>query len=474
MYLKKYILILLSLLVSFQEVWCTAKIERKPELEVNAECPVVPVLINRTVNPVLKVTIVKPATGGTARLTGIALNMKGCTNLGSISKVSVYRAGKGGCIDTTQLISSTAASSKRVTLALDIKMADDTMSVWVALSLNERAKLSDRISCNCSYVLTEASKYRCQDNFSMGLKTGVEVRRHNQDSVNTYRIPGLTTTRKGTLVAIFDARYDSSTDLQGDIDICAMRSTDGGRTWGPMIKVLDMGEWGGLPQKFNGVSDANILCDTNTGNLFVCGTWMHGVLDPETGKWTEGLTENSKAWNHQWARNGSQPGLDIKQSSQIIISRSTDDGLTWETPVNLTGMIKDPVWWLLAPAPGHGITLDDGTLVMPTQGRDENGLPFSNITWSKDHGVTWTTSTPAYKDVTECMAVQLGNGDIMLNMRDNTNRNLSEGNGRRICVTSNLGRSWTEHSTSHKSLIEPVCMGSIHKHVQTMEKKKKS
>ena len=40
-------------------------------------------------------------------------------------------------------------------------------------------------------------------------------------------------------MAIFDARYDSSRDLQGDIDIAMMRSLDGGMSWQPMQIVLD-------------------------------------------------------------------------------------------------------------------------------------------------------------------------------------------------------------------------------------------
>ena len=133
-----------------------------------------------------------------------------------------------------------------------------------------------------------------------------------------------------------------------------------------------------------------------------------------------------------------------------------------------------PEWWLYAPAPGHGIVLRDGTLVFPTQGRDKTGMPFSNITYSKDGGNTWIASNPAYYNTTECMAVELSNGDIMLNMRDNRNRGNVKDNGRRICITKDLGKTWKEHSTSRKALIEPTCMASIHKHIYTEGGKQKS
>jgi sialidase-1 len=63
------------------------------------------------------------------------------------------------------------------------------------------------------------------------------------------------------------------------------------------------------------------------------------------------------------------------------------------------------------------------------------------------------------------MVVQLEDGGLMLNMRDNRNReNKSASNGRAVFVTYDMGVSWQEHSSSHGALIEPVCMASLHKH----------
>ena len=72
------------------------------------------------------------------------------------------------------------------------------------------------------------------------------------------------------------------------------------------------------------------------------------------------------------------------------------------------------------------------------------------------------------------MAVQLSDGNIMLNMRDNRNRGNKEENGRRVCITSDLGKTRTEHPTSRKALIEPTCMGSIHKHTYHKDGQNKS
>src|SRR3546814_19814180 len=124
-------------------------------------------------------------------------------------------------------------------------------------------------------------------------------------------------------------------------------------------------------------------------------------------------------------------------------------------------------------SPGNGITLDDGTLVFPTQGRDASGEPFSNITYSKDGGKTWRTSSPAldvHGGTTECAVVQLADGSLMLNMRANSNRgNEGPDNGRAIAVTSDMGESWQEHPTSFRALPEPTCMASLYTHPWTID-----
>ncbi|MEI2273042.1 exo-alpha-sialidase [Sphingobacterium sp. ML3W] len=305
-------------------------------------------------------------------------------------------------------------------------------------------------------------------------RPAVAVHRQGAEGVHTSRIPGIITAKDGSLVAVYDARRELGRDLQGDIDIGVSRSLDGGRSWLPMETAIDMGTFGGLPQKFNGVSDPNILLNERTGTIYVAGLWMHGVLD-ETGTWYPGIKDGREIHNHQWKNKGSQPGFEVKQTSQFLLVKSEDNGLTWSKPLNLTHL-KKAEWWLWAPAPGHGISLQDGTLLMPSQGRDETGKAFSNITYSKDGGQTWKTSNPALAEsTTECMAVQLDNGEIMLNMRSNYNAtHKGDDNGRAIAVTKDLGETWTEHPSSHKALIEPTCMASIHRHVYQSGKDSRS
>ncbi|TNF44358.1 MAG: exo-alpha-sialidase, partial [Bacteroidetes bacterium] len=223
------------------------------------------------------------------------------------------------------------------------------------------------------------------------------LRRQGQDNCDTYRIPGLVTTSNGTLIAVYDNRYNNSKDLQEDVDIGMSRSTDGGQTWEPMKVIMDMGEWGGRPQKLNGIGDPCILFDHKTNTLWVAALWMSGG------------SEKDMLW---WA---SKPGMKPEETGQFMLVKSTDDGLTWSDPVNITSQIKNPGWQLLLQGPGRGITMKDGTLVFPAQFKADIGekaldggqfTAHSTIVYSKDQGKTWQIGTGAKPNTTEAQVVE--------------------------------------------------------------------
>jgi sialidase-1 len=279
------------------------------------------------------------------------------------------------------------------------------------------------------------------------------LRRQGQDNCDTYRIPGLVTTNNGTLIAVYDNRYNNSKDLQEDVDVGMSRSTDGGQTWEPMKVIMDMGKWGGRPERLNGIGDPCVLYDHKTNTLWVAALWMSGG------------TEKDMLW---WS---SKPGMTPEETGQFILVKSNDDGLTWSEPINITNQIKNPGWQLLLQGPGRGITMKDGTLVFPAQFKADIGekaldggqfTAHSTIVYSKDQGKTWQIGTGAKPNTTEAQVVELTDGSLMLNMRDDLNRkDKSETNGRAVAVTSDLGKTWTLHPTSNSALPEPNCMASL-------------
>jgi sialidase-1 len=310
---------------------------------------------------------------------------------------------------------------------------------WLSCRLKPDAGLSHRVGAVCTSIETTAGVVR-PANLTPGRphRIGVALRKHNDDGVDTYRIPALATTPKGALLGVYDLRRRMGRDLQEDIDIGLSRNTDGGRSWEPARVAMDMGEYDGLPQSQNGCSDPGIIVDGRTGEISCFAVWMNG-----------------KPGKHQWTGDGSEPGFEIGKSAQSLMVRSRDDGRTRSRPENLTRALKKPEWWLLAPSPHQGINLPDGTLVMPAQGRDAQGKEFTTMLTSVDHGGSWSVGAPAYSSGSECQAAMLGDGSIMLDMRNEHER------FRAVSVTPDLGRTWQAHPTSRNTLIEPNCNASF-------------
>ena len=251
----------------------------------------------------------------------------------------------------------------------------DTTYMWLGVTLRDSIDLTHRISLKCARIDTGRGTLRFRSHTSPLLRTGVALHTAGRDGVASCRIPGIATAPDGTLLAIYDARYDSARDLQGNIDIALQRSLDGGSTWTPMQPVLDMGTWGGLAEKHNGVSDACILVDRNTGRIFVAGLWMHGMLDAD-GKWIEGLDSTSDYWIHQWKGRGSQPGTDIRSTCQFLITHSDDGGVTWSFPRQHNSPHKAPRMVAVCPCARPGYHTLRRHARIPHPGTGQQGHPI--------------------------------------------------------------------------------------------------
>lgn len=408
--------------------------------------PVIPALIRKKNNPVLALKIVTDGRLSPKALTRVKLNLGGTTRLSDIKSVQlIEHKGKGQPGEGIAFAAATPAPATfpgSLSFSGNAKLSPGDNHFWVCAELNENASLDRQIDASFLEIAIDGKTAFTPDVLSPdgAQRIGYAVRQRGDDGSKAYRIPGLATTNKGTLIGVYDIRYRTGGDLPGDIDVGMSRSTDGGQTWEKMKVIMDMSDdpkW-----HYDGVGDPAVLVDKTNNRIWVGATWSHG--------------------NRSWR--GSGQGMKPEETGQVMLVYSDDDGITWSKPINITSQVKtNPDWHFVLHGPGTGITMKDGTLVFAAQYQDEskhpNGkkraYPWSTIMWSKDHGNTWQLGTGIKGNTTEAQVVELSDGSLMLNCRDN------RGGSRTIGITKDLGKTWAMHPTDRKALQEPVCMASL-------------
>ncbi len=409
--------------------------ERPMELaSVSVHQPVVPVLVRKPVNPVIGIKLETRGSIQPLVLEGVKLSLSGTTRVADIAEIALL-VGSGSPTDAFTGRFGVAVRPSGGTPVMfrgRMPLAAGTTWLWASVRLADNADIDGRVDLAVTGLMISGGEVEVADGDPPGSqRMGVALRLRNEDGSDTYRIPGLVRTKGGSLVAAYDVRYKGGADLPADIDVGTSRSTDGGKTWSPMRIALDMGR--DPTFAFDGVGDPCIFADRETGRLFVAALWSHG----------------QRGWRN------SGPGMEPHETGQLVITSSDDEGKTWSPPRNITREVKDPAWRLLLAGPGSGITLADGTLVFPAQFKDARNVPHSTLMFSKDHGNSWRIGTGVKDKTTESQLVELADGSIMINCRDD------RGGSRTIAITRDLGTTWELHPTDRKALPESVCMASL-------------
>lgn len=399
-------------------------------IQITSKASVNPVLKRAFPNPMLRIRIYIPRNISEKNYQKISCTLNQSA-VNDIDELQAYFTNTEPLFDTTNLIARIDPSETNFDIPAVIKLNPGLHYIWLSAKLKDAADMNNKIELHCTGLTDSDNKTASviEENAGYNKRIGIALRKAGDDGVNTYRIPCITVTDKETLIAMYDVRYNNSKDLPENIDVGMNRSTDGGQTWQPMKVMMDMG----APQVNNGIGDPSILFDPVTKKIWVAALWSKG--------------------NHSIA--GSIGGLSPDSTGQFMLANSSDDGLTWTAPVNITTQVKDPAWKIFFQGPGNGIAMKDGKIVFPAQYWDEKNIPHSTIIYSDDHGAIWKRGTGAKSNTTESTVVETTPGTLMLNMRDN------RGSFRSIAITKDMGQHWTEDTTSYKALPDPVCMGSL-------------
>ena len=235
------------------------------------------------------------------------------------------------------------------------------------------------------------------------------------EGYNCYRIPALLRVSDKVLLAFAEGRKTGCGD-SGNIDMVLKRSIDNGRNWSQNIIVWDDAE--------NTCGNPAPVFDKDTGEILLLTSW---------------------------------------NNDKVFLIKSSDLGLTWNTPEEITEDVKPTSWTWYATGPGSGIQIKNG----PNTGRlvvgcdhNDQGRSYSHVIYSDDHGANWSLGGINPLDNTnECEVAELSNNDLMLNMR-NTDGSQKR---RKVSISSDGGLSWNYRGIDN-TLVSPVVQSSLHRY----------
>jgi sialidase-1 len=177
------------------------------------------------------------------------------------------------------------------------------------------------------------------------------------------------------------------------------------------------------------------------------------VVDRDTGTIWMTLTGNLGADTQRQILAGTSRG-----TRTVWVMKSTDDGRTWSKPLQFTANVKDADWTWYATGPGVAIQLRSGRLVVPCDHYlAGTQAARAHVIYSDDHGTTWKRGGVVGGGVNECQVVELGDGTLLLNMRNSPAR---PGEGRAIAMSRDSGLTWSE-PVRDVVLVEPACQASL-------------
>lgn len=233
-----------------------------------------------------------------------------------------------------------------------------------------------------------------------------------------FRTPAIVKGANGEILAFAQGRVDTIED-ECDGDIVLKRSVDGGRTWGELIVVMNDGE---------NRCNAPVPVVLESGKVLLLYSWNLGPVDDD---------------------------------HKIFCISSDDNGLTWHDNRDITPdiLIEGEYRHVLGPCHGIVKTYDPhkGRIIVPAR----CASPYSqnsHVIYSDDDGLTWHKGgSTDFPQGNECTVVELGNGDLVLNMRNVSKQSFY----RHDCTSKDGGVTFGPHRQT--SLVEPItgCQGSL-------------
>lgn len=244
-----------------------------------------------------------------------------------------------------------------------------------------------------------------------GKQSALELRPvfvNGEEGYQCYRIPAIVRAINGDLLAFAEARLETCSDATDTIHAVCKRSFDNGQTWQPLQVIATNPR----RETISALQNISPVVDTvhSTGRIIV--------------------VYNANEYS-EWDVTA---GMGVIRTHVIF---SNDHGTTWYGETDITDQIHRPYqpdasdnsniknrlydWRMHRPTLGHGLQLSSGRLVFAgsiTQGNLSVFQSQNMIFWSDDLGENWLIGGVIPRiGMNEAIAVELENGDLMINTR---------------------------------------------------------
>ena len=237
-----------------------------------------------------------------------------------------------------------------------------------------------------------------------------------------HRIPGMLITSKGTILAYNESRRTA--DDWSMMDVLCQRSTDGGKTFCDFFSLAN-------------------------------GTEVHPTVNNPVM-----MQDQNGRIHFLYCEDYSTKG------GRVLRRYSDDDGETWSDVIDITPFTAPEERTCFALGPGHGITLRDGTMLVPVwmvpkrynQPSRKHGPSVVTTLTSRDNGETWMLGELLWTNAeiispNETAAAELADGRVYLNLR-------TQAAYRARAYSQNGSTDWQGYEPDY-SVTDARCFGSL-------------
>ena len=162
-------------------------------------------------------------------LTSIQIDTTGTTELTDLQEISILMDRRAG-----DLPMGKSAPEKGITAlnqSTPIPAGEHTCKLVVRTKKD--ANLLHRVGLQITgFTFKDGTHLRVDKNPGYSpARLAYPIHKRGQHNCHTFRIPAIAKANDGSLLAVYDMRYNSRRDLQEHMDIGLSRSTDGGQSW---------------------------------------------------------------------------------------------------------------------------------------------------------------------------------------------------------------------------------------------------